>query len=718
MASDQPPRTDSDLAQGAPLAQQLVEGLPVQIWSAAPDGQLDFVTEHTARTFGLSTAQLLIDGWKNVVHPDDLPLAIERWTHALTTGEPYEVEVKLKLADGRYAWHLARANAQRGPDRAIVRWLGTNTNIQRQHDQQDRLTEQNALLGLEADVGAALTRSSTLQVSLVACMDAIVRRIGAAFARIWSVDDQGELLELRASAGIYTHTDGAHSRIRVGEMKIGTIAASRKPHATNSVVGDAHVKDQAWALSERMQAFAGYPLLVGDTVVGVVATFSRQPFSDAVLASLESIAHPLALAIERGRSEKERARLLQQEQEARQTAEHATRSMDAFLANVSHELRTPLNVMLGWTRLLLAGHVPEDGRQKALATVERNATMQARLIEDLLDVSRIIAGNMKIEIAPLDLVQVIELALDVVRPAAEAKGVELRTQFAAARLPYMGDAGRLQQVVWNLLANAVKFTGGHGAVTVALTRVDAVVKLVVSDSGQGIEPELLGHIFERFRQANTESRRTHGGLGLGLAIVKHLVELHGGHVRAESLGLGHGATFVVDLPSTALVLPSDVDLTELASDPPRSAPPVAEIAGVRILIVEDEPDGRELLMELLERAGGTVRPVASADEAIKALDEANFDIVVSDIGMAGRDGYALAREVRERSPAHGGDVRMIALTAYARPEERVRTLRAGFDMHVPKPVDGGELIAAIVALVRRAPGRVSTDDLGGGDDPR
>jgi signal transduction histidine kinase len=398
----------------------------------------------------------------------------------------------------------------------------------------------------------------------------------------------------------------------------------------------------------------------------------------------------------------ERKTLLDDARAARALAEHASRSMDEFLATVSHELRTPLTAILGWARLLRAEEVPEAKRAKAIATIERNAVIQAQLIEDLLDVSRIISGKMRLEIGPIELRSVIEAALDVVRPAADAKGVQLDAVYDGHVTDVTGDGSRLQQVAWNLLSNAVKFTPRGGRVEIRLSAAEAFVEITVTDTGQGMAAPFVDHAFERFRQADGATTRSHGGLGLGLAIVKNIVELHGGSVRASSAGIGEGSSFVVQLP---VVVEQPPSVARPPSERPssRSLAPAsgAGLAGLRILVVEDEEDARELLIALLERAGAIVSAAASAREALAVLEREPPAVVLSDIGMPGEDGYALIRRIRALGSENIARTPAVALTAFARPEDRTRALDAGFDGHVSKPIEPRELFAAITSLAAR-----------------
>lgn len=407
----------------------------------------------------------------------------------------------------------------------------------------------------------------------------------------------------------------------------------------------------------------------------------------------------------RKQAELERDRLLLAEQKARATAEAANRMKDEFLAVLSHELRSPLNAMLGWLTLLRTRKFDEAATTRALETIERNAKAQAQLVEDLLDVSRIIQGKLRLNVRAVDLLPVIEAAIDTVSPAALAKNIRLQPVLDPAAGPVFGDSDRLQQVVWNLLSNAVKFTPKGGRVQIRLERVHSYVEIVVADTGKGISPEFLPYVFDRFRQADSSITRSFGGLGLGLSIVRHLVDLHGGSVHVESPGEGQGTTFTVKLP----ISPVSTKIEE-----PRVHPTVGgslgfdctpTLDGLRILVVDDEVDARELLIQILVECGAEVVAVASADEVIAALKEqtsdSRFDILISDIGMPEQDGYALLRRVRVLDSNQGGRIPAVALTAYARAEDRKAALLAGFQSHVAKPVEPGELIAVIANLTGR-----------------
>jgi len=869
---------------------------------------------------------------------------------------------------------------------------------------------------LGASVGRIFTGSAPKADQLRACTDAIVAHLDAAFARIWTVSPDGKVLELQASAGLYTHIDGPHARVPVGAFKIGLIAEERLPHLTNDVQHDPRVSDRGWAVREGLVGFAGYPLLVQDELVGVVAMFSRTPLAADTLAALASVADTIAISIRRGRAEALRteaerarvdllareqlarasltttlksigdaviatdtcarvtfmnpvaealtgwsaqdamgkplrsvfrivnegtrkevespaervlregvivglanhtvlltrdgadlpiddsgapirdddgaisgvvlvfrdvtarkveaerreflaeagpalatvlnarstlatlarvavpkladwcaidmlgedartieqvavahvdpakvalaeelrrrfpvspeatsglpkvlrtgvselypdvrdellvagavdadhlrllrelrlrsvmivplsargrilgamtfvlsgagrqyaaddvrfaeelarraaiavdnARLYESEQNARRNADIANRAKDDFLATVSHELRTPLNAMLGWTRILRSGDLTKEKQNRALETIERNAVTQAQLIEDLLDVSRIISGKLRLDVQSVEITHIVEHAIEALRLASEAKSVRIVTTLDENAGPIMGDPHRIQQVVWNLLSNAIKFTPKGGRVHLAVERVDSSLKLTVTDTGRGIAPEFLPQVFERFKQADGATTRAYGGLGLGLAISRHIVELHGGSIHVESKGEGLGTTFTVLVPVSPLrqeTRGTASRLTVSGGIEPFEGRP--ELRGLKVLIVDDDDDARGLLVAVLESCGSVVTPAGSAAEAMEKFCADRPDILISDIGMPGEDGYALIRKVRALGYEAGGNVPAAALTAYARAEDRRKALDAGYMMHIPKPVEPAELVAVIANLTRFA----------------
>jgi len=421
-------------------------------------------------------------------------------------------------------------------------------------------------------------------------------------------------------------------------------------------------------------------------LVAAAAMISRR-FDDRRMMLEKEIA-------ERRRAEEYREALLVSERAARSEAERATRLKDEFVATLSHELRTPLNAIVGWASILRADRRGETITQ-GVEVIERNAKLQAQMIEELLDMSRILSGKLLFELAPTDVAKLVEAAVAAVRPTADARGVLLNTTVSRCR-NVNADSARLQQVTWNLLTNALKFTPRGGQVTIGLREIEEQVEMTVSDTGQGIKPEFLPFVFDRFRQADASTTRRHGGLGLGLSIVKSLVELHGGSVEVDSPGEGRGATFTVRLPIPTL--PQEV----LASPPEPQSHSTPELAGLRILVVDDEDDARTLARRVLEERGAQVITVSSAAEAMASVGDNNPpNVLVSDIGMPEQDGYDLIKQMRAL-PGDAGRVPAVALTALARAEDRKRALSAGYQKHVSKPVDPAELVSVIASLAGRA----------------
>jgi PAS domain S-box-containing protein len=446
-----------------------------------------------------------------------------------------------------------------------------------------------------------------------------------------------------------------------------------------------------------MRSVMCVPLMVRDRALGaitLVAGESGRRFTARDLALAEDLGRRLAIAVEN-------ARLYDSEQQARRNADTANRAKDEFLATISHELRTPLNAMLGWTRILRSGSLDPAKQSKALETIERNAVTQAQLIEDLLDVSRIISGKLRLEFGSVELVHLVEQVVDSLRPTSEAKQVNVTCQLPAVPAMVLGDENRLQQVVWNLLSNAIKFTPADGQVTLRLEQRPAAFELSVTDTGSGIKSELLPLVFERFKQADSATTRAHGGLGLGLAITRHIVELHGGGIEVTSEGEGKGACFTIVFPTLetrgVVEAPAPESTRALSATPLRP-----EFVGLKVLVVDDDVDGRELVSAVLSDCGLTVITAADAPEALAKLKSERPDLLLSDIGLPGEDGYSLIRKVRALAHDEGADTPAAALTAYARIEDRRKALDAGYMMHVAKPVEPVELIAVVTNLLRFA----------------
>ena len=417
-------------------------------------------------------------------------------------------------------------------------------------------------------------------------------------------------------------------------------------------------------------------------------TFSAEPFELHGEHCWLTIGHDIT---ERKQAEKGRERLLAQEKAAREEAESANRMKDDFLATISHELRTPLTSILGWAQILIVGSLAESQKRRALEVIERSAKSQQQLIDDILDASRIIAGRLKLDARLVDIAQVFKAAIDVIRPSVEAKQIDLKVVIDDRGSQVFGDANRLQQVILNMLSNAIKFTKPHGRVEASLARVRDQVEIAISDTGAGIEPRFLPYVFDRFRQADSSSTRNFGGLGLGLAIVRHLVEMHGGSVSASSPGEGKGSTFKARLP-----VASPVQVGQTEKQPRSSETETLRLDGKRVLIVEDDRDTLDLLRFILEQSGATVEIAGSTKEALEILERWEPHVLLSDLAMPEQDGYDLIAKVRSRE--RGENLPAVALTAYGRAEDRARTLASGFQKHVSKPVDPEELIAVVASL--------------------
>ena len=562
-----------------------------------------------------------------------------------------------------------------------------NARLFRESDARRR--EAEALLEVSRLILATLDPDATAR----RIVDSVRQLTGSSMAVLYRVDEpSGGDLHLVAGTGARVDWNQV---LRRGTGTVGLAVRQRMPIATSDLLTDPRVELTPVA-RDRIER-SGYhavlatPLAVKDRVVGALAVGDARGrvFTDDDVRLVQTFAHQAALALEN-------ARLYAEERTARSEAENANRMKDEFLAMLSHELRTPLTSIVGWTGLLRSGQLDAGSAERALETIERNARLQTQLVEDLLDVSAIITGKFRLDLRPVELARVVDEAVESMRSAASAKGLTLEWQLGLGVGVVRGDPDRLQQIVWNLLSNAIKFTPSGGLVHAELSGQDGRARLVVTDTGRGIAPEFLPYVFEHFRQAEPTTTRTHRGLGLGLAIVRHLVELHGGDVRVASGGEGHGATFTVELPQQTDAAPSWRATAAGGFD----ALPMLD--GVTVLVIDDEADTRELLRTILEKRGARVAMAGSAPEAREALAHSAPRVVVSDIMMPGEDGYDLVAWLRRLDAERGTRTPAIALTAYASANDRERALAAGFDVHVPKPIEPGELVEAVAALAARA----------------
>jgi signal transduction histidine kinase/DNA-binding response OmpR family regulator len=558
--------------------------------------------------------------------------------------------------------------------------------------------------------------------------------IGAEHAGVGVLAEDGSTLRYYCHCEVCESGDDENASPQANEQVLTRLLKEGRPLRLSDAAGTLEMEHLA-SPGVSMQSFLGAPILSPAEAYGwlyLTNKIDAEEFSEADERLAVTLATQAASSYENARlyaeaqqhaselqqevterklAEEARARLLVREQAARAEAERANRTKDEFLATLSHELRTPLTAILGWTHLIRGGNLDAAMMTRALETIERNARSQSQLIDDLLDVSRIITGKLMLDFRPVELASIIEASVDTVRPMAEAKSIRVQPQLRTSHCVVSGDPARLQQVVWNLFSNAVKFTPEGGSVEVGLTCDEHRVELEVSDTGQGISQDFLPYIFDRFRQADGTTTRKHGGLGLGLAIVRHLVELHGGTIRAHSDGDGQGATFTLSLPLASAPGAPDGDREGAAEQPviagadgkESQSPGQSDVlGGLRILIVDDEADTRELVQEVLARQGAEVRVSDSAAEALRTLAAWNPDLLISDIGMPVEDGYELIRQVRNFDAEHHGEIPAVALTAYVGVEDNRRALAAGFQTHLAKPIVPRALIETVARVVGRA----------------
>jgi PAS domain S-box-containing protein len=617
-----------------------------------------------------------------------------------TDASPYEIEIICK--DGRRlpVEINARLIYENGRP-AAIQGIARDTSERRRDERvKQRLNRQAAL---RADISDVLTAGDiTLRQSLQKCAEAIVTHLDASLARIWLLNDKEQALELQASAGIYTRIHGEHARVPLAEFKMGSIAEEKTPHLTNDVANDPRMDDRDWAKREGLVSFAGYPLLIGDRLIGVIAMFAKHRLEPDMLNSLELVADKVVQGVQRRWIEEQRAVFLESGQATPPLAEDASRLKDDFLAMISHELRAPLTAILGWAQMLRSGALDRASAERALLTIERNAKSQAHLVGDLLDASRIATGKLSLENRPVELMSIVEAAVDAVRPSVEAKNLRMQIVLEPWVGPFNGDQERLRQVVWNLLSNAIKFTPQGGLIEIRLERLENKALLIVSDTGQGIDPEYLPYIFDRFSQMDSSSRRRQGGLGLGLAIVKHIVELHGGAIYAYSRGEEQGSDFMVTLPLATQSGDGEGSPMWAAPRPEGEETRSGTLSGVRVLVVDDEHDTREVLSVMLTRYGAEIRTAGSAAEALEVFGQWLPDVLVSDIGMPGEDGYALIKKIRALPPENGADVPAIALTAFASAQDKKIALAAGFQRHLAKPVEPVALAKNVALILGRS----------------
>jgi PAS domain S-box-containing protein len=653
-------RAAEAVKQSEQLFHLLADCAPVMVWISGTNKQCTFFNKPWLDFTGRTMEQEVGDGWAEGVHPDDLEGCLATYVSSFEARKEFEMEYRLRRHDGVYRWVLDKGLPLFAGRDSFTGYIGSCIDITERKDAEEalRVAEEQLRLVTE-NMAAAVTRCSR---------DLCYVWTSPVYAN-WLHRDPQEIV-------------GRPIVDVIGVDGFNTI----RPHIDRVLAG--HKEDYV--------AFVNF---AGPGQCWIHATYVPTKDRNGVVNGWVAVVTDIT---ERRRLEEEREHLLNAEQKARAQAEQVSRLKDEFLATVSHELRTPLNAILGWATLLRAGGLSDQQSVQAMETIERNAKNQAQLIEDLLDVSRVITGKFRLDVRPVMLASVVESAISSVLPASDAKGIRIQTALDPNAGPVSGDAGRLQQIVWNLLSNAIKFTPRNGKVQIRVERINSHVEINVSDTGQGIKAEFLPHVFDPFRQADAGTARQHGGLGLGLAIVRHLVELHGGRVTADSPGEGRGATFVVRLPLRIHHKDLGEGVHPTAPTPRRAIEGERpDLSGVKVLLIDDELDTRTLLRAVLEECNADVRDVGTAEGGLQMARDWDPSIVVSDIGMPGDDGYDFIRKFRESQAERSSRTPAVALTAYARAEDRVRALTAGYQVHVAKPVDPLEFVLVIAGQIPR-----------------
>ena len=695
----------------------------VGIALASLDGHFLDMNGKCSEILGYSAGELRALTFSDITHPDDLAdtTAAVRQLVAGSIRE-YALEKRYLRKDGSTIWSLTTVTLLRDAGDRPLRFMGVIEDITARKQAEAALREETRVLELLNETGQTLASQLDLQALVQAVTDAATALSGATFGTFFytTTDEKGDAFLLSSLSGAPLEAFEGFAKPRATAL-FGPTFRGEGPIRCDDVLTDPRYGSMAphhgmphGHLPVRSYLAVAVRSRTGD-VIGGLFFGHPQPkvFTERTERLIVGVAAQAGVAIDNARlyeaaqkAAEERQSLLDSERAARSAAERMSEMKDEFLATLSHELRTPLNAILGWSQVLRTRSRDHVDYLKGLETIERNARAQTHLIEDLMDMSRITSGKIRLDIQSLQPVAVVEAALETVTHAAEAKGIRFERLLDPAAGPISGDPGRLQQVVWNLLSNAIKFTPKGGKVQILLERVNSHVEITVADTGIGIRPEFVPHLFDRFRQADASTTRQYGGLGLGLSIVKNLVELHGGTVRVASPGEGHGTTVTLVLPVTVVHRSAGAGERVHPTAPGTTTPGViaAELAGVRVLVVDDRADARDLVKRVLEDCGAEVFTAATADEAVVLVETHRPDVLVSDIGMPDADGFELLRRVRVLGPGRGGQVPAIALTAFARSEDRTRALRAGFVVHLSKPVEPSELIATVASVSGRAGG--------------
>ena len=673
-------------------------------WDSATD--VVTLSDRAAEIFGIPPGpHMTWDAMREVLHPDDRERAREAVVQALERRDDYDIEYRVRHEGGADRWISARGRGFYDQAGAVQGMLGVVHDITERKTLEAQLERRGQSLEIVNQVGLIVAAELDLHKIVSAVTDAATKVSGARFGAFFYnlLDEKGESYTLYTLSGVdrshfekfpmprntavFGPTFRGEGTIRLANVKKD---ARYGKNDTYHGMPPGHLPVTSYlavpVVSRNGEVHGG--LFLGHEEEGV--------FDEAAQAVVEGLAAQAAVAIDN-------ARLYELEQRSRRAAEDANQMKDEFLATLSHELRTPLTSIVGWVHMLRTGRLAEADQRRALETIERNAKAQQQIIEDILDVSRIMTGKLRLELTPVNVVEAVEAAIEALRPLMEAKEQRLVRVMESPGITVLGDRNRLQQVFWNLVSNAIKFTPKGGRINVSLKRADSRVEILVSDSGEGIAPEFLPHVFDRFKQADSSTTRPHGGIGLGLSIVRHLLELHGGTVHAASAGPGKGSTFTVCLPVAVAVARDEPRRMNMARERTREPSDVPgadayDIKGLKVLVLDDEADARELIAAILARSGAEVEAASSVAEALRCVPRWKPHVIVSDIGMPGEDGYSFMNKLRRLPHAEGGSIPAAALTAYARAEDRLRSLSAGFQTHVAKPVDPVELVAVVASL--------------------
>jgi PAS domain S-box-containing protein len=659
----------------------LAESMPQVVWTTDSRGVLCYGNRRWFECAGLPETDAM--SWRSIVHPAEYADFERGLSEAVAEERAWEAEFRLgNVLQRRFRWHLVRMLPERNAAGQISGWVGTSTDIDARKRAEQAL---QMLAGLTRRLGELTCRSQGLDEVLAATLP-LLGDSAALYLRF------EEHVSKRASASLSSDLNLDDPRFDLGPS---TVCFDGKPEVLTNVAeilaesGPQRAGEHVWFLHELgVSSYICWPLVIRDRVFGSLVFLNRDPerhYLDSDVELAKDVAGRMATVLDN-------VGLFELAQSERAKLQEANRAKDMFLATVSHELRTPLNAIVGWGQMLRSGGLTKETEQRAIDTIERNGRALAQLVADLLDVSRVVSGNLHVDEGQVDLRAIVDAAVDAARPVAVEGEVELSVQLPERAFRTLGDATRLQQVVGNILGNALKFTPRGGHVSLSLEAEGDSARLVVTDDGPGIAAEFLPVVFDRFRQATPSSHSAKRGLGLGLAIVKHLVELHGGRVSAHSDGLGTGARFEVSLPLGAHRT-DDTGRISISPPAPEEAAPEARpaLAGIYALLVEDDPDGCDLMQMMLRRFGAEVTAVSTAAAALESVRVRRPDVLVSDIGLPDGDGFALLKRVRESNH----DLPAVAVTAYASRQDVAKALAAGFQAHVAKPVEPAQLRAAV-----------------------